>query len=167
MNSPIGTKDRPWHARISLYSGEATNNIPAGAPVCLNTNTNPATVVVLPVTAGTATANSLFAGVAANTVVPGDTVEIICSGYVAAARYIMRTRGASTDSYASVASRPAGAVYNIHTLNGFSYAADSSAAPAVAVLVESIASVASSASNTANTALVQYGTAKMWIRALV
>jgi len=167
MNSPIGTKDRPWHARISLYSGEATSTIPAGTPVCLNVNANAATLVVLPVTAATATANSLFAGVTANTVAPGDVAEIICSGYVATARYVMRTRGQSTDSYASVASRPAGAVYTVHTLNGFSFAADSSAAPAVAVLVESISSIPSSASAAGNTALVQYGVAKMWIRALV
>lgn len=165
MNSPVGTKDRPWNARISLLSGESTT-IPAGSPVILKATD--VTKVVLPSTAGTATCNSLFAGVASQSVSPGDFVDIISSGYVANARIVTQTRAASTDSYASVASRDAGAVYTIDTVrNAFGFSAVSTNAPALAVLVETLASIASAASNTADTSLYKTATAKLYIRALI
>lgn len=166
MNSPIGTKDRPWSARISMFSNESSNTISPGTPVVLSA-TDPSKVV-LPSTAGAATANSLTAGVAVNTAVPGDVVEIISSGYAGSVRIITQTRAASTDSYASVASRAAGAVYTLNTArNALEYAAASSSAPAAFILVQDLASIASAASNTAETSLFRTSTAKMWVRALL
>lgn len=166
MNSPIGTKDRPWSAKVSLYSGEATNTIERGTPVVLSASD--VTKVILPSSAGASTVGSLLAGVAAKSAGPGEIVEVISAGYAANVKIVTQTRAASTDSYASVASRPAGAVYSVDTArNALGYAAASSAASTAFVLVESLASIASAASNTAETGLFRTAAAKMWVRALL
>lgn len=166
MNSPIGTKDRPWSARVSLFSGETTNTIGVGRPVALATED--VSKVVLPATATAATAHSMFAGVAAKQAAPGEVVEVISAGYVANAVIVTQTRAASTDAFASVASRPYGAVYTIDTArNAFAYSADSSTSRHYAVLAGSLPSIASVASNASITELFRTSTAKMWIRAML
>lgn len=166
MNSPIGTKDRPWSARVCLYSGESTNKINRGSPVVLSSTD--VTKVVLPSSAGASTVGSLLAGIATKDAYPGEVVEVISAGYVANSRIVTQTRAASTDSFASVASRAAGAVYSVDTVrDALAFSAASSAAPPAFVLVETLASIASAASNTAETGLYRTASAKMWVRALL
>jgi hypothetical protein len=166
MNSTPGSYDRPWRARFSAYSGESSATIPAGAPVVLST-ADPAKIV-LPSTSGTGTMTSLFAGVCTSPTTPGGIANVVARGYVANARIVVRTRAASTDSFASVASRPAGAYYTLDTKNGFVYSADTVASqtPGI-ILLENLASVASVASNSTLTDLVSYANVKAWVRALI
>jgi ABC-type Co2+ transport system permease subunit len=169
MNSPLGTKNRPWRARVNFVNGE-TVSIARGTPLVLN----PADLgqVLIPSgSAGVTVAHSLFAGVAASTAAPGAPVEVIAAGYVHQAILVSRTRAGTTgtDVWASVAARAVGNVLTIDTVNNaFAYSAAGAAAsfPFAAVLLQSIASIASADTSTANSATVQTTTVKMWVRAL-
>jgi len=166
MNQATLTKDRPWSARVSLLSGETSNTIRAGMPVVLSTTD--IGKVVLPATAGNATANSLIAGIAVKNAAPGEAVEFVSDGYVANAIVITQTRAVSTDTYASVASRPAGAVYVLDTLrNGLTYNAASTNTPVPFILMESVQSIQSAPSSPTETGLYRTAKYKMWVRALV
>lgn len=169
MNSPLGTKDRPWRARISLLNGESSSTISPGMPVLLSATDN-GSKVVLPATGGVTQAHSLFAGVAVSSATPGNPVEIVCGGYVAGAKFVTRTRAATTDGWASVAARAVGNLLTIDTVNnGLAYSTVGAASLGInpAVLMESIASIASAASTTSDAATVQTTTKKVWIRALM
>ncbi|MGQ9845884.1 MAG: hypothetical protein ACUVQP_00065 [Bacteroidales bacterium] len=169
MNSPLGTKDRPWRARLSLINGETSSTITAGKPVCFK-STDPSKVV-LPSTATASTAHTLFAGVAVSSASPGDPVEIIGSGYVANASVVTQTRAASTDSYASAASVAAGAIYTIDTAkNAFVFLAASASTinnPAYGILVSNLGTFGSIASSPSDTSLFRTTAAKLWVRGLV
>lgn len=169
MNAPMGTKDRPWRARISLLNGESSTTIVAGNPVLLSA-TDGCSKVVLPATGGVTQAHSLFAGIAAQNAAPGNSVEIVCGGFVQAAKFVTRTRAASTDGWASVAARAVGDLLTIDTVNNaVAYSTVGAASLGVnpIVLLESIASVASVASNATNSATVSTTTKKVWVRALM
>lgn len=168
MNEPLITKDRPWRARISLVNGETTNAIYKGDLVCLDPE-NPGKGK-LPSSIGAA-AHQLFAGIAVSTAQPGQPIDVVCGGYVLEAKLVNRKRSASTDSYASIPSRPVGAILKLDEsadVNAFAY----SAAPGantnvpIAVLMESTPSHASMASNTNDSSLAQFGKVKVLLRAL-
>jgi hypothetical protein len=169
MNSPLGTKNRPWRARVSLLSGESSATIPLGSPVILNTSDLGASVV-LPANSGGATcATPLFAGVATKTTLPGNAVEIVAGGYCAQAKYTIRTRAASTDSYSTIAAQAFGMVLTIDTVNNaFAYSAAGAAAQAVPaiVLMQSAASLAGVASAASDASTVSTTLVKVWVRAL-
>lgn len=169
MNSPLGTKDRPWRARISLLNGESSSSITAGAPVVLSATDNGAKVV-LPATAGATQSTPLFAGIAVKTATPGNAVEIVAGGYCAKATFVIRTRAASTDNFSSVAAMAVGNILTIDTVNNAvaysTVGAASMVAPAI-VLMESMASVASVASVTSLTGTVSTTSVKVWVRALM
>ena len=168
MNSPLGTKDRPWRARVSLMNGEASSTIPRGAPVVLKSSD--LGQVVLPATGGVTQAHSLFAGIATNAAPAGAPVEIVAGGYCFQARFVNRTRAASTDSYASVPARAVGDLLTIDTVNNaIAYSTVGAASLGVnpLVMVQSIASIASAASATSDTGTVQTQMVKVWVRALM
>lgn len=169
MNAPLGTKDRPWRARISLINGESSSSITAGEPVVLSASDNGAKVV-LPATAGATVSTPLFAGIAAKTTTVGNAVEIVAGGYCAKAKFVVRTRAASTDSFSTVAAMAIGNILTIDTVNnGVAYStvgAASMAVPAI-VLMESIASIAGVASATSLSATVSTSSVKVWVRALM
>lgn len=168
MNSPLGTKNRPWRARISLINGESSTTIVKGNPVQLN----PSDLgqVVLPSTGGVTQAHSLFAGVAASDAVAGSPVEIVAGGYCYQAKFVNRTRAASTDSWSSVAAMAVGNLLTIDTVNNcVAYSTVGAASLGVnpIVLVETLASIAGSATSTSNASTVQTQMVKVWVRALV
>lgn len=168
MNAPIGTKDRPWRARISAINGESSADILRGNVVCLDSSN--LGQVKLPSGSGGATvATPLFAGIAVTDAKPGDPVGIVCGGYVAEAMFVVRTRAAGTDTWASVPARAIGDLLTIDTTNNaLAYSAPGAASlglPA-AVLLESMASVASAPSSFGGTALAQITKVKVWVRAL-
>jgi hypothetical protein len=170
MNAPLGTKDRPWRARISLLSGESSATIPAGTPVVLKASVNGAAVILPSSSAGVTVATPLFAGIAVNTVTPGNAVEIVAGGYVAKAILMVRTRAASTDSFASVAARAVGNLCTIDTVDNciaYSAAGAASLASPAIVLMESLASVASTVSHTSLTYTAHTTTVKVWVRGLM
>src|SRR5574339_623825 len=101
-NSPLGTKDRPYHARISAINGESSASISKGNVVCWSVSD--LGKVILPATATATLATNMFAGVAVSDAAPGQPVEIVAGGYVVQAKYVSRSRAASTDSAAAVAS---------------------------------------------------------------
>jgi hypothetical protein len=168
MNAPIGTKNRPWRARISAINGESATSIVKGNVVCLDSGD--LGKVKLPSGSGGVTvAHPLFAGVAVSDAAPGQPVEITAAGYVTEAIFLRRTRAATTDSYASIAAMAIGNQLTIDTVNNcFAYSTVGAAAmyPVAAVLLESIASSASTASHTSLTALAQTTKVKVFIRAL-
>lgn len=168
MNAQLGTKDRPWRARISLINGESSSTINAGSPVVLSASDN-GSKVVLPATAGATVSTPLFAGIAVGTATPGNAVEIVAGGFCYKAKFVHRTRAASTDSYASVAAMAIGNVLTIDTVNNAvaysTVGAASLACPAI-VLMESIASIASAASTTSNSGTASTSMVKVWVRAL-
>ena len=169
MNAPLGTKDRPWRARVSLISGEATNTITAGQPVCL-LNTDPSKVVLPSSSGGAVFASPLFAGISANTVTPGNAVEIVAGGYVARAKFLQRTRTGSGASWASADSVAAGGLCSIDTVNNcmaFSAAGAASLASPACVLLESVSSVSGIASSTSDTSTASFANVKVWVRALM
>lgn len=168
MNSPLGTKNRPWRARVSLMNGESSSTISKGNVVQLN----PSDLgqVVLPSTGGVTQAHSLFAGIAANDAPVGTPVEIVAGGYCHQAKFINRTRAASTDDFSSVAACAVGNLLTIDTVNnGVRYSTVGAASLGVnpIVLLESIASIASMASATSNASTAQTQMVKVWVRALV
>ena len=168
MNAPLGTKDRPWRARISLLNGESSSTITAGSPVVLSAS-DTGSKVVLPATAGVTQSTSLFAGIAINSATPGNAVEVVGNGYVAKVKFVHRTRAASTDSFASVAAMAVGNLLTIDTVNnGVAYSTVGAASLAVnaIVLMETIASIASAASTTSNSALASTSMVKCWVRGL-
>ena len=169
MNAPLGTKDRPWRARISLLNGESSSSITAGEPVVLSASDNGAKVV-LPATGGVTQATPLFAGIAVKTTTPGNAVEIVGAGYVAKAKFLVRTRAASTDSFSTVAAMAIGNMLTIDTVNNaVAYSTVGAAALAVpaVVLMESIASIAGVASATSNALTYSTTSVKVWVRALM
>ena len=82
MNSPLGTKNRPWRARVSLLNGESATTIPLGSPVVLNTADLGASVVLPANSGGVTCATPLFAGVATKSTLPGNAVEIVAGGFI-------------------------------------------------------------------------------------
>jgi len=168
MNSPLGTKNRPWRGRISAVSAESSVTIPAGSPIVLNTSD--LSQVKLPSTAGGVTiAHPFFAGVAAKETAPGQIVEIVAAGYCAQAKFVNRTRAASTDSWSSIAAQALGNLLTIDTVNnafGYSTVGAAALAPHAIVMAEALASIAGSASSTANASTVQTQMVKVWLRAL-
>lgn len=168
MNAPLGTKDRPWRARVSLMNGESSSTITKGSPVSVN----PSNLgqVVLPATGGVTRSHSLFAGIAAKDAVAGSAVEIVAGGYCYQAKFVNRTRAASTDSWSSVAAQAYGNLLTIDTVNNaVAYSTVGAASLGVnpIVLVETLASIAGSASSTSNSSTVQTQYVKVWVRALV
>lgn len=168
MNAPLGTKNRPWKARISLINGD-TAAIAVGQPVCFKVTDLGA--VVLPATAGAAMTHPLFAGVAATAAAVGQPVEVICGGYVNTAKFRLRTRAASTDDYSSMAASlmSYGCYLSIDTVNNcFAYSTVGAATLVgpQAVLLETYASISSVASTTSITHTISSTNTKVWIRAL-
>jgi hypothetical protein len=168
MNAPLGTKDRPWRARISALNGEASATISKGNVVCLDSSD--LGKVKLPSGSGGVTAaHPLFAGIAISDAAPGQPVEIACGGYVTEAIFVRKTRATATDSFASVAAMAIGNMLTIDTVNNaLAYSTVGAAAlyaPA-AVLLQSIASSASTASHTSDTSLAHTTKVKVFVRAL-
>ena len=170
-NSPVATKNRPYQAKINGVNAESSAAIAIGNPVALSGaglaagNGN----VVLPSTAGATGSTPLFAGIAASNANVGQPVEIICGGYVNTAKFIIRTRAASTDSWSTVQTVAANVLCSIDTVNNgiasSAAGAASLAAPAI-VLLESRASIAGVASSTSDSATVSTTTVKALVRAL-
>lgn len=166
-NTPIGTKDRPWSARISALNGEASASFAAGEVAVIKASAPGQ--VVQPSTAGAANTAALFLGVATNPAAVGEPVEILCGGYAPYAKYIHRSRAASSDGWASVASVAVGDLCTVNTVyNGVVASAAGAAAAAGAMInmLESIAAIASSAASIGGTALVSSSFKKIWIRNL-
>lgn len=166
-NTPVGTKDRPWSARISALNGESANAFAAGEVAVVKVS-SPGQAVK-PSTAGAAQTPSFFLGIATNAAAIGEPVEILVGGYVPNARYIHRSRAASSDSWASVASAAIGDYCTVNTVyNGVvaSGAGAAAAAGNMIALMESIASLAGVATATSDTALVSSSFKKVWIRNL-
>jgi hypothetical protein len=167
MNSPVITKDRGWRAHVSMLNGESSSSIAIGNVVCIKAAVPGS--CVLPSSVGVTQAHSLFAGIAVSAASPGQSVEVIVAGYVATVKLHVRTRAASTDSYASVAARAVGNLLTIDTVNNclaYSTVGAASLGLNPAVLMETLASVVSAASTTSDTGLVQTQNVKVWVRAM-
>lgn len=161
----------PERRITQVRNDEASVTIGVGRPFCFNVDgTRNCQDVVLPGTAGAALATSLFAGIAAEDIEPGTFGAGIAGGFCQYALVTRQVRAATTDSFASAASIPAGAILQVDTAgNALSVSANSLAAsgffPAM-VLAESMPSLASSASATSQTALRIETITKVWLRHL-
>lgn len=169
MNAPLGTKDKPWRARLSLLNGESSSSISIGQPVAFKVTD--LGQVVLPATAGVAMAHPLFAGIAASAGGPGQPIEIVGGGQFVSAIYRLRTRAATTDAFASLASslNSYGCLLTIDTVNNclaYSTIGAASLGAAAAVLCQTFGSLDSVASATNLTATVSTTTVKVFVRAL-
>lgn len=166
-NSPLGTKDRPIRSRASLMNGESSTAFLLGEPLAFKEG-DP-TQVVTSTTATAARATSLFAGLSLGTASAGSVAEFTCAGYHASARFVIRTRAATSDSWSAVASVAAGVYCTIDTVNRAVVSSGAGAASAGGVLIAMVASrssVPGTATATSDTATVQLGTQAVWIRNL-
>jgi hypothetical protein len=117
MNSPIGTKDRPWRARISFRNGESTLSLTQGMPVVL-LSTDPSAVITPVTGAADALNHSLFAGLCANnSLAPAQYGDVVVAGYHAKARVQRMTKAASTDIWASFVAFVIGDYFTVDSVN--------------------------------------------------
>ena len=117
MNAPIGTKDRPWRARISFRNGESTLALTLGMPVVL-LSTDPSQVKTPVTIANDAQIHTLFAGLVCDVDVPaGYFGDVIVGGYHKAARILRMTKLASTDIWASFIALGVGEYFTIDSVN--------------------------------------------------
>lgn len=164
--SGIG-KNRPRRTTEHYLSGETSNTIPAGTPVCfVMSGVTDGALVELPASADSvAIGTQLLAGVAVRDIAPATAGEFVVNGYVAELRVIRGVRAASTDSYASSPAIAIGDHLNLHANNGVSRAtAAASGALHPFVALQSAASSASAASTTSDTSLVRVDKLKAFVR---
>lgn len=173
MNLPtILSKDRPEAVFIAVRNAEASAGIAQGEPVCWVMNgTNDGNDVVLPNTGAAGKATSLFAGVCVDIDgIPNATYgKVQVYGLCLKSMLEQRTRAATTDSWSSVASIPAGNICGINTVNNnfVTLAAGAqSGFLGFAMMAESQASIVGSASSTSDSATGQEAKVKMFLRAM-
>lgn len=132
-----------------IYNDEASATIPLGAPVVLSlSGTQDGLGVVLPSTATDAKQSSLAFGVSLGSYAPKAFGEAQLFGLNNNV-LLLRTRGASTDAFASVNS---GALLKANSVsNAFETVASNGASAFIpaAIVASSIASIASTAASTA------------------
>lgn len=117
MNAPIGTKDRPWRARISLRNGEASLSFSQGMPLVL-LSTDPSAAITPVTGAADALNHALFIGLSgADAHAPGRYGDVIMAGYHRAARVLRMTKAASTDIWASFVAIAIGDYFTIDSVN--------------------------------------------------
>lgn len=117
MNAPIGTKNRPWRARLSMRNGESALSFSQGMPlVLLSTDVS---AVITPVTgAADAINHALFVGLSAeNAHAFGQYGDVVIGGYHAAARVLRMTKASSTDIWASFVALAIGDYFTIDSVN--------------------------------------------------
>lgn len=145
---------------VVIRNSEATASIPLGTPVVMAVPTGLATDgldVVLPATATDVTQSSLGVGVALKAIAAGEYGEAQVFGLCQQVK-ILRTRGASTDAFASIIS---GLLLKAESVSNCFATVASNGASAfmpVAVLASTIASIASTAAST-QTATTGFGKA--------
>lgn len=184
-NAPMGQKDRPWRARISVLNGESTASILAGQPVSMSmSGTADGYSVVLPATATAAKAYSLHYGIAepnridpnnvGGTGLAGQYMDVVVGGWAPTTRLLKATRAASTDAWPSY---PAGAIGDqlaVDTVNNAMTRIGSvaqSVFPGVGNLLETYASATTVASSAYTAIVAAAATAltvnvKSWVRCL-
>lgn len=174
MPSATGMKDRPPQHSIVGINGDAAA-IVKGEVLCYKDLSASPYTVQKASSGGATVAYSLFAGIAISNANVGDPVEFVASGYVACAKRFVRSRAASTNTWASVdssASIAQGVYCTIDTANNAVASSGAGAAGAAASMIvmavsnASIASIASAASTYGGTALLESGTYKVYLRAL-
>lgn len=165
-NSPLGTKDRPYQATMTFVNEESSSSSAIGAAMMFAAGFDG---VQLASSGAAATVPTFFAGVACNAVGPGESVKLIVGGYAPSCKFVVRTRAASSDSWSSVASIPAGNYCSIDTANNAfasSGAGAALASPYLAVIPASVASIAGVASATSDSLLVSTALRPLFIRNL-
>lgn len=165
-NSALGTKDRPYQVIMSYLNEESSNSSFVGAAMMFAAGFDGVQLVA---SGAAATAPTFFAGVACNAAAPGESVKMIVGGYAPSCKFVVRTRAASSDSWSSVSSIPAGNYCSIDTANNAfasSGAGAALASPYVAVVPASVASIAGVATATSDTALVSTALRPLFIRNL-
>lgn len=166
-NSALGTKDRPYQAKLSLNNEDAAA-LAIGQPVMFSAGFDG---VQLPSSGVAATAPTFFAGVVTKATPVGEVAPIICGGYAPSCKFVVRTRAGTTgtDVWASVASIPAGNYCTIDTTNNAFASSGVGAAlasPYLAVIPSSVASIASVATSTSDTLTVSTALRPLFIRNL-
>jgi hypothetical protein len=185
MNAPLGTKNRPWRARIAMLNVDTVAIKQGQAVVLAMSGTGDGYGVYLPSSGAAAQNNSLFKGIAdpsyisptsttAPTAAVGSYFDVIVGGYFAKAIICKMTKSASTAIWASI---PAGAIGNqlvLDTVNNCLSNSGSAAAgayPGIAQLLETWASATTQASDyyttvVASTATALTTTVQVWINCL-
>ena len=138
MNSPLGTKDRPWHARISFRNGESSLAITQGMP-CVLLSTDPSAVITPVTGAADALNHGLFVGLmAADSVAAAAYGDVVIGGYHSAARVQRFTRTASTDTWGSFVAIAIGDYFTINSVNNALLRSGVAAATGVAYKVAAL-----------------------------
>ena len=158
-NSAVGTKNRPYQVVLSYKSGETTNAITSGTPVVLQCNGVNAVgdgySVVLPASATANLAAGLTMGIAVNpqSWSAGQYGDVIVGGFVPNAKYVMASRAATNNNWASFVAAALGDVLTVDTVRNALYWSATSPAGAMQqfVLMDSWASATTIASQTADT----------------
>jgi hypothetical protein len=161
----LGDK-REFQAR-HVRNDEASTTISAGMPVVLSMDgTEDGLAVELPRNSTALAIGAFQYGIATQDIAPGKIGEVLVNGIHEDAIICLASRAASTDSFASYASIPLGAILTINTVaNALSLSAASSAGAILGYfLAESVASGASSASATSNTSTTVTTARKVFVR---
>jgi hypothetical protein len=116
-NAPVGTKNRPWRARISMRNGEASLSFSQGMPLVL-LSTDPSAAITPITGAADALNHALFIGLSCeNAHAPGQYGDVVIAGYHAAARVQRFTRTASSDIWLSFPAIAIGDYFTVDSVN--------------------------------------------------
>lgn len=172
MNLGILGKDRPEKVFIAVRNAEASAGINQGQPVCFVMNgTNDGNDVVLANTGAAGKATSLFAGTCQDKdgIANGQYGMTQVYGFAQFGVLTQRTRGATSDSWSSVASIPVGNICGVDTVNNafVTLAAGAQSGFLAGMMMgESQASIAGRATATSDTATVETTKVKMFFRTM-
>lgn len=162
----LGDRQNFFDVKVKNDTGASVTK---GTPICFTFDgTDDAFAFVRP-SDSAAKAHAFFSGILMDTLAAGEIGNARVYGYVSEAIVVRQTRAASTNSYASYASKPLGALCEIHTAaNALSIGATLAATSHLpfAILAETLASGASSASNANDSSTAVTETAKVFVRAL-
>jgi len=162
----LGDKQNFFDVKVRNDSG---SSVTKGTPICFTFDgTDDAFAFVTP-SSSAPKAHAFFSGVLMETLAANEIGDARVYGYVEDAIVVRQSRAATTDTWASYASKPLGAILHILSdANAFSIGATLGTQSVLpfAVLAETLASGASSASGAGPSGLYKTETAKVFVRAL-
>jgi hypothetical protein len=175
----VGTEmggDKPNRARSKVRNAETTLTILRGAPVFFAYNGTDDGLAAKSAVSLAAAVQTFFAGVALQDIGVGKIREVIAYGHVAYARYIIATRAASTDVWASYSAGALGDVLSVNTatndgagqqVQAFSRAGAGSGGSLMPWnLAETYASATTQASSLGGSSIFSIGYKKIFIRSM-
>jgi hypothetical protein len=162
------TKDKPERILIQVQNDSA-NALVVGEPVAFAMDGTDDGLDIHQLSDSTAAKSLFFAGVCTEAIAAGARGKIQAYGVVTKIKFVMGTRAASTDPYASSPAIVLGDVMLPNTVaNAFSRQAAglASAYMPVCVAIGTTGASASSASTTADSSTARTGTIKAFVRAM-